>query len=69
MYDPNDIGTHVFSGKRIGRRNRLCHAKDGRTIGAEVNGAYNILRKRRPGAFAEGVAGYVVYPVRLATSV
>ena len=56
---------HIFSGKRIGRRNRLYRAKDGKVISADVNGAYNILRKSRPDAFAEGIAGYVVHPIRL----
>jgi putative transposase len=67
-YQPNDEEEHVFSGKRIGRRNRLYRTKDGRKICADVNGAYNILRKSRPDAFSEakGVAGYVVHPVRLA---
>jgi putative transposase len=67
-YKPNDEEEHIFSGKRIGRRNRLYRTKDGRTICADVNGAYNILRKSRPDAFskAKGVAGYVVHPVRLA---
>jgi putative transposase len=67
-YKPNDEEEHIFSGKRIGKRNRLYRAKDGRTICADVNGAYNILRKSRPDAFskAKGVAGYVVHPVRLA---
>jgi putative transposase len=67
-YTPNDEEEHIFSGKRIGKRNRLYRAKDGRTICADVNGAYNILRKSRPDAFskAKGVAGYVVHPVRLA---
>ncbi len=67
-YKPNDEEQHVFSGKRIGPRNRLYRTKDGRKICADVNGAYNILRKRRPDAFsdAKGVAGYVVHPVRLA---
>ena len=48
--------------------NRLYRTKDGREICADVNGAYNILRKSRPDAFskAKGVAGYVVHPVRLA---
>jgi len=61
-YKPNDEEEHVFSGKRIGRRNRLYRTKDGRRISADVNGAYNILRKSRPDAFskAKGVAGYVV---------
>jgi putative transposase len=67
-YQPNDEKQHSFSGKRIGRRNRLYRSKDGRTICADVNGAYNILRKSRPDAFsqAKGVAAYVVQPLRLA---
>jgi putative transposase len=67
-YKPNDEEEYTFSGKRIGRRNRLYRTKDGRKICADVNGAYNILRKSRPDAFSEakGVAGYVVHPVRLA---
>ncbi len=65
-YKPNDETEHVFSGKRIGRRNRLYRTKDGRKICADVNGAYNILRKSKPDAFAKGTAGYVVHPVRLA---
>ena len=70
-YTPNDEEQHVFSGKRIGRRNRLYRTKDGRTISADVNGAYNIVRKSRPDAFskAKGVAGYVVHPVRLAITI
>ncbi len=68
-YKPNDEEEHIFSGKRIGRRNRLYRTKDGRKICADVNGAYNILRKSRPDAFAKGVAAYVVQPVRLAITV
>jgi len=65
-YKPNDETVHVFSGKRIGKRNRLYRTKDGRKICADMNGAYNILRKRRPDAFAKGIAAYVVQPARLA---
>ena len=69
-YTPNDEEEHIFSGKRIGRRNRLYRTKDGRKICADVNGAYNILRKSKPDAFAhagaKGIAAYVVQPVRLA---
>jgi putative transposase len=69
-YKPNDETEYTFSGKRIGRRNRLYRTKDGTIICADVNGSYNILRKSRPDAFskAKGVAGYVVHPVRLAVS-
>jgi len=65
-YQPDAEEEHIFSGKRIGRRNRLYRTKDGRKVCADVNGAYNILRKRRPDAFTKGVAGYVVHPIRLA---
>ena len=67
VYDANDKAEHIFSGKRIGPRQRLYRTEDGRTICADVNEAYNILRKRRPDAFsdAKGVAGYVVHPIRL----
>ena len=67
-YKPNDEEHYVFSGKRIGKRNRLYRTKDGCKICADVNGAYNILRKRKPDAFSKvkGSAGYVVHPVRLA---
>jgi len=72
-YSPNDEEEHIFSGKRIGRRNRLYRTKDGRKICADVNGSYNILRKRKPDAFADagakGLAAYVVQPIRLAIAV
>jgi putative transposase len=72
-YKPDDDTEHTFSGKRIGRRNRLYRTKDGRTICADVNGSYNILRKSKPDAFApadaKGLAAYVVQPVRLAITV
>jgi transposase len=65
-YKPNDEEEHVFSGKPIGRRKRLYRTKDGHKLCADVNGAYNILRKSKPDAFAKGIAAYVVQPVRLA---
>jgi putative transposase len=64
-YKPGDQECHIFSGKRIGPRSRLYRAKNGLTISADINGAYNILRKSRPDAFAEGIVGYVVHPIRL----
>ncbi len=70
-YRSDDETEYPFSGKRMGRRNRLYRTKDGRKICADVNGSYNILRKRRPDAFSEakGVAAYVVQPLRLAITV
>jgi putative transposase len=54
----------VFSGKRV--RRGLYRAADGRHINADVNGAYNIIRKVAPDAFAQGSRGCVVHPLRLA---
>ncbi|HST87468.1 MAG TPA: IS200/IS605 family accessory protein TnpB-related protein, partial [Ktedonobacterales bacterium] len=53
-----------FSGRRVKRG--LYRAADGRPINADVNGAYNIIRKVAPEAFAQGSRGCVVHPVRLA---
>jgi len=72
-YKPNDETKYTFSGKRMGRRNRLYQTRDGKIICADVNGSYNILRKRKPDAFvnadAKGLAAYVVQPLRLAVAV
>jgi putative transposase len=51
-----------YADKRIKRG--LFRASDGRRIiNADVNGAYNILRKAIPEAFGQGKAGVVVHPV------
>jgi putative transposase len=51
-----------YAGKRIKRG--LFRASDGwQIINADVNGAYNIIRKAIPGAFGQGKAGVVVHPV------
>ena len=52
-----------YAGRRVKRG--LFRAGDGRLINADVNGAYNILRKVIPNAFGNGIAGAVVHPVRL----
>ncbi len=54
-----------FSGRRVKRG--LYRAADGTPLNADVNGAYNIIRKVAPEAFARGSRGCVVHPVRLAT--
>jgi putative transposase len=53
----------IFSGRRVKRG--LYRAADGMSINADVNGAYNIVRKVAPDAFARGSRGCVVHPVRL----
>nr|WP_236117019.1 IS200/IS605 family accessory protein TnpB-related protein [Hassalia byssoidea] len=54
---------HTFSGKRIQRG--MYRSKSGRLINADCNGSYNIIRKAIPNAFANGIEGAVVHPVRL----
>jgi IS605 OrfB family transposase len=62
--DLEDICKHeVYAGKRIKRG--LFRAANGRTIQADVNGSYNILRKVVPNAFANGIGAAVVQPVRV----
>src|SRR5258708_39710143 len=63
IYDPAQP-TPAFSGRRVKRG--LYRAADGRHINADANGAYNIIRKVAPEAFAQGSRGCVVHPGRLA---
>src|SRR5262245_41720958 len=62
VYDPARP-TPVFSGRRVKRG--LYRAADGRRLNADVNGAYNILRKVVPNALGNGIGGVVVHPVRM----
>jgi putative transposase len=59
-----EVEAPCFSGRRVKRG--LYRAADGTPIHADVNGAYNIIRKAAPEAFAQGSRGCVVHPVRLA---
>ena len=60
--DDEPVQHHArYVGKRIKRG--LFRAADGRLINADVNGAYNIIRKAIPNAFGNGKAGVVVHPV------
>ena len=54
----------VYAGKRIKRG--LFRASDGRCINADINAAFNIMRKVVPDAFGNGIEGVVVHPVRIA---
>ena len=63
-YDAQRQETPIFSGRRVKRG--LYRAGDGRHINADVNGAYNIVRKVAPDAFMQGSRGCVVHPVQLA---
>jgi putative transposase len=63
--DLEPVGKHdVYAGKRVKRG--LFQASDGRCINADINGAFNIMRKVVPDAFGNGIGGVVVHPVRIA---
>jgi putative transposase len=59
-----DADIPAFSGQRVTRG--LYRAATGRRINADVNGAYNIIRKVLPDSFGQGIAGTAVCPIRLA---
>jgi putative transposase len=63
--DLEPIGKHdVYVDKRVKRG--LFQAAGGRRLNADINGAYNILRKVVPDAFGNGIGGVAVHPVRIA---
>jgi putative transposase len=62
--DLEPVGKHeVYAGKRVKRG--LFQAANGRRLNADVNGAFNILRKVVPDAFGNGIGGVVVHPTRI----
>jgi putative transposase len=61
VYKKGTLAT--FSGKRIKRG--LYRSSGNQLINADVNGSLNILRKAIPEAFAQGIEGIVVYPVKV----
>jgi putative transposase len=63
VYDAARPDQPHFSGRRVKRG--LYQAASGRRINADVNGAYNIIRKVLPDALGKGIAGAAVHPVRL----
>lgn len=61
---PTKFGNYEFSGKRTKRG--LYESKDGMLINADVNGAYNILRKSNPEfKYHDGIQGISLYPIIL----
>ncbi|MDQ7036871.1 MAG: transposase [Anaerolineae bacterium] len=52
-----------YVGKRIKRG--LFRASDGQIINADINGSANIIRKVVPNAFADGIEGIAVRPLRV----
>lgn len=54
--------SYNFSGKRISRGQ--YRSADGTVINADLNGSGNIIRKVVPNAFADGIEGVVVRPLK-----
>ena len=63
-YGDAEAQTVKFSGYRETRGNYKIKGQATR-INADVNGSYNILRKVVPTAFAQGIEGVVVRPIRV----
>ena len=62
--DLEPVGKQVtYAGRRIQRG--LFRSGKGQFINADVNAAYNIIRKAIPNAFADGIEGVAVHPVRV----
>lgn len=63
VYKEGEENKYFFSGKRI--RRGLYRSFNSILINADVNGAYNIIRKVFPKVFANGIEGVGLHPVRL----
>ena len=62
--DHEQLGHHEsYLGKRVHRG--LFRSAQGTLLNADINGAANIIRKVFPNAFADGIQGVVVRPVRI----
>ncbi|MHC1599112.1 MAG: IS200/IS605 family accessory protein TnpB-related protein, partial [Candidatus Methanofastidiosia archaeon] len=53
-----------YKGRRICRG--LFRSENGKVINADVNAAYNIIKKAFPKAFAEGIEDVSLHPARMA---
>jgi len=61
FFDQEEIKYHkTYRGERISRG--LFRTSNGKIINADVNGAYNILRKGIPEAFVDGIEGALSHP-------
>ncbi len=68
FFDSEEIGKHEeeYKGSRIKRGLFRTHA--GKLVNADVNGSANIIRKVFPDAFADGIEGVGLRPVRVMPS-
>jgi putative transposase len=64
VYKQGDTTKYTFSGYRESRGLYKIKGKNIR-INADVNGAYNNIRKVAPNAFDDGVEGFAVIPMKV----
>ena len=62
--DNEEIGKDTYDKSR-----RICRglfkSNQGKLINSDVNGSYNIIRKAFPKAFADGIEGVDLHPIRV----
>ncbi len=63
--DLEPVGKHDGLRGQASQARAVSCERTGRCLNADVNGAYNILRKVVPDAFGNGIGGVVVHPVRI----
>ena len=63
VFDEKFEGIHEFSGSRIKRG--LYRSSNGTLVNADVNGAFNIIKKVFPDISADGIAGVGLNPVKI----
>lgn len=63
VYGTPEANDAKFSGRRVKRG--LYKSKTGVKFSSDINGSYNIMRKVVPNAFADGIKGVVVHPVKV----
>jgi IS605 OrfB family transposase len=62
-FNPNNTNEYKFSGKRVKRG--LYQSKEGITINADSNGAWNIGRKSKHEGFSQVCSGLLTSPSRI----
>lgn len=62
-YNPDNSVKYTFSGKRVKRG--LYRSKEGVTINADCNGAWNIGRKSKHKGFSQVCSGFLTSPLRI----
>ena len=60
-----ELPTKQFYNKKRRIKRGLFKSNDGTLINSDLNGSYQIIKKVVPNAFADGIEGVVLHPVRV----